>query len=116
MRLIIKPMGRAVPQEPEEPQSAFQANIKKRGHVFLDGPVQMRKGEMRSRLGLQGKLSKVLAHLLAGQEALPREWNRNVFVRPRPYGPSEEQIEELLQEAAAEIALHVMPPEDLPQA
>lgn len=113
MSLVIKPIGMI---RAPRPTRRSRPEIKKRGHVYIDGPVQMRKGEMSDWLSMESRLSKVLTHLMAKEVAPRREWYRNIFVREHPEGPTEAEVMDAIQKAAAEIAMQVIPPEDLPRA
>ena len=109
MQLLVKPIGTIRQQRPT------RSRIKQRGHVYIDGPVQMRKAEMSLHRSWDSRLAKVLTHVLARETAPRRFWHRNVFMQDDP-GPTEAEVMEAVQQAAAEIAFHVIPPENLPRA
>ncbi len=110
MQVVVKPIGTIRESRPA------RSRLKKRGHVYIDGPVLMRKGEMGPARDWDSQLAKVLTHLLGRETAPRRKWHRNIFMREQPEGPTEAEIMEHVRMAAAEIAMQIIPPEDLPRA
>ncbi len=110
MQVVVKPIGTLRRRE------RARYRIKQRGHVHIDGPMPMRKAEMTCGLCMEARAAKVLTHLLGREIAKRRFWHRNVFLKHGDDGPTEAEVLEAVREAAAEIALQIIPPEDLPRA